>query len=58
LKDIYITHYKKLINIYLNKIDAGVFLSDYTIKKDAYYLPKSEKIKEFVEYYYDIYKKV
>ena len=58
LKNIYITHYKKLINIYLNKIDAWAFLSDYTIKKDGYYLPKSENIKEFVEYYYDIYKQV
>ncbi|MFC1798042.1 hypothetical protein ACFLY2_02710 [Patescibacteria group bacterium] len=31
-KELNIFHYKKLINIYLNKIDAGEFLNDYTIK--------------------------
>ncbi len=59
LKEVYIKHYKKLINIYLEKIDAWKFLSDYTVKnKEWYYLPKDKKIREFVEYYYGVYKEI
>jgi len=59
LKNIYIIHYKKLINIYLEKQDAGVFLNDYTIKNnDWYYLPKNNEIRKFVEYYYGVYKDI
>jgi hypothetical protein len=58
LKSTHIKHYKKLINIYLNKIDAGDFLNDYTIKKDWYYLPKNDEIREFVEYFFSIYKEI
>lgn len=55
-KDVYLFHYKKLINTYLEKKDAGEFLFLYTIKEDWYFLPKNEKLKEFVEYYYSMYK--
>jgi hypothetical protein len=55
LKENYINHYKKLINIYLNKIDALEFLRDYTLKIDWNYLPKNEKLRYFVEYYYNKY---
>jgi hypothetical protein len=58
LKENYIKHYKKLINIYLNKIDALEFLNDYTIKIDWHYLPKNKKIRDFVEYFYGIYKEI
>lgn len=58
LKEVYITHYKKLIKNYLNKIDAWEFLKDYTIKQELYYLPKSEQIRDFVEYYYWVYKDI
>lgn len=58
LKNVYILHYKKLINIYLNKIDAWKFLQDYAIKKDLYYLPKNINIRNFVEYYYSVYKDI
>ena len=58
LKKWYIKHYKKLINIYLNKIDAGEFLTKYTVKKEWYYLPKNNEVRDFVEYYYEIYKKI
>lgn len=58
LKEVYIKHYKKLINIYLNKLDAWEFLSQYAIKNDWYFLPKNDKIRKYVEYYYSIYKKI
>jgi hypothetical protein len=58
LKENYIKHYKKLINIYLEKKDAWDFLDDYTIKEKGYYLPKNNKIKEFVEYFYSVYKDI
>ncbi len=58
LKKVYVRDYKKLINIYLEKIDALEFLKEYTIKKDWYYLPKDNNIREFVEYYYSLYKHV
>ena len=43
---------------YLNKIDAWEFLNDYAIQKDWYYLPKNLEIREFVEYFYSVYKKI
>ncbi len=58
LKELYLSHYKKLINIYLEKIDAWVFLSDYTIEKHGYYLPLNPDLRKFVEYYYEVYKKI
>jgi len=58
LKEVYIRHYKKLINIYINKIDAGEFLKTYTIKEQWYYLPLNSIVRHFVEYYYDTYKDI
>lgn len=58
LKQEYIKHYKLLINIYLEKRDSWEFLWDYIIKKDWNYLPKKDSIREFVEYYYSVYKNI
>ncbi len=58
LKELYISNYKKLIYTYLEKIDAMEFLWDYTIKKDWNYLPKEESLRLFVDYYYDLYKRI
>ena len=59
LKQNYIKHYKKLINIYLEKIDAGEFLFDYVVVDEKWNnISKNEKIKEFGEYYYELYKKI
>lgn len=58
LKDIYVKHYKKLINIYLEKKDADIFLRDYVIKDWLYYLPKDEKVRDFVNYYYKRYEEI
>jgi hypothetical protein len=59
LKQNYIKHYKKLINIYLEKIDAGEFLFDYVIvDKKWNNISKNKELKEFWNYYYNLYKKI
>ncbi len=59
LKHNYIKHYKKLINTYLEKIDAWEFLFNYVIiDKNWNNISKNEKLREFGEYYYDLYKKI
>jgi len=55
----YIKHYIKLINIYLEKIDAWEFLFDYVVSDKLWNnIPKNKNLREFVEYYYDLYKKI
>ncbi|MDD2907638.1 MAG: invasion protein CiaB [Candidatus Gracilibacteria bacterium] len=57
LKETYLNHYLDLINIYLNKVDAMVFLKKYTIKEGLYYMPQNEFLRDFVNYFYSIYEK-
>jgi len=42
----------------LKKVDANIFLSGYTVKKEGVYLPKDENISAFVEHYYARYKAI
>jgi len=57
LKKDYIDHYKKLINTYLEKIDAWEFLFNYVITdKFGDNISRNKKLREFGEYYYDLYK--
>ncbi len=59
LKQNYIKHYKKLINIYLEKIDAGDFLSDYVAIDEKWNnISKNLELRDFWEYYYSLYKKI
>ena len=58
MKNMYKEAYKDLANNYLKKIDAGEYLSQYTVKEDGIYLPKNENIKSFVEHYYARYKEI
>jgi len=59
LKQKYIFHYKKLINIYLEKLDAWEFLYDYVIVDKSWNnISKNKILKEFWNYYYDLYKKI
>jgi len=59
LKQNYINHYDKLIKNYLEKKDAWEFLFDYVeTDKNWNNLPKNKILKIFVEYYYDLYKKI
>lgn len=54
----YISVYTHLIHTYLNKCDAGAFLHEYTQKVQGYYLPREEKLREWVESYYVLYKEI
>jgi len=50
--------YEKLIKTYLDKKDAWEFLSDYAVIENGIWLPKKEELKQFVENYYSLYKKI
>ncbi len=58
MKEAYIFAYKNLAETYLKKIDASEYLGQYTVKQEGVYLPKDEKIKDFVEHYYARYKEI
>lgn len=58
MKEAYQNAYKNLAQTYLDKVDAHVYLSQYTVKNEGVYLPKNEKIKSFVEHYYKRYKEI
>ncbi len=58
MKKAYKECYKNLATHYVNKCDASEFLYQYAQKIGGVYLPKNEKIKEFVEYYYARYKEI
>jgi hypothetical protein len=47
-----------LIYTYLEKQSADVFLYDYTVKERKYFFPKNSSVRNFVEYYYDMYEKI
>ena len=52
----YLDTYDKLIETYLNKQDAKVFLENFAIKDDkGCYKPKNQEIRTFVEDYYAQY---
>jgi hypothetical protein len=56
MKEAYQDAYRQLAQCYLNKEDVGKYLSDYTIKEGAAYLPIDTKVRAFVEYYYAQYR--
>jgi hypothetical protein len=57
-KEWYIDTYKQLALHYLDKKDASDFLYRYVQKIDNKILPLDENIKDFVEYYFDLYKEM
>ena len=57
-KEIYTQAYKELAKTYLNKTDANEFLKMFTIKDGKDYLPKTKKVRDFVENYYQEYKQI
>ena len=57
LKAWYLDIYKQLAKIYLQKQDSKEFLQQFIIKKHTY-LPKDEKVRKFVEHYYNLYKNI
>jgi len=57
-KTIYQEAYKELAKTYLEKLDASEYLNLFTTKEGKNYLPKTKVVKEFVEDYYDSYKRI
>jgi hypothetical protein len=58
MKKTYQDAYKKLAQNYLSKVDANVYLNEYTSKEEGVYLPVNKEIKSFVEHYYARYKEI
>lgn len=58
MKEAYISAYKNLVETYLKKVDASVYLEKYAVKNEGIYLPKEGKIKAFVEHYYARYQEI
>jgi len=52
LKEWYIKNYESLAKHYLEKKDASEYLNMFVYPEKKTYLPKDEKLKEFVEYFY------
>jgi hypothetical protein len=57
-KEIYQNAYKELARTYLEKQDANEYLKLFTTKEGKDFLPKTAKVREFVESYYESYKKI
>ncbi len=57
-KVIYTQAYKELAKNYLERVDAGEFLNNFTQKEEKSYLPKTDVVREFVENYYNAYKEI
>ena len=58
MKQAYQEAYRTLVEHYLKKEDASVYLAKYTQKKDGVYLPNETKTLSFVESYYSQYKEI
>ena len=58
LKSWYIKTYKKLARHYLQKKDATEFLNKYAVKNNKTFDPKDERIRYFVNYYWNLYKDI
>ncbi len=57
-KNIYISAYEVLAKTYLEKTDANEFLKMFAVKDGRDYLPKTKEIRDFVQEYYQSYKKI
>jgi len=58
LKQWYIDTYSSLASHYLQKQDALIWLNNYAIKENKYFLPKDDTIKDFVQYYFKRYQAI
>ena len=57
-KNICLQNYKNLAKHYAKRENAGEFLAKFCQKDAKSYLPKDKQAREFVEYYYRLYKKI
>ena len=58
LKEWNVNNYKKLATTYLEKEDASEFLKEFVQKEGRVYKPIDERVKYFVNYYYNLYKEI
>ena len=58
LKQWYINTYSSLATHYLEKKEATLWLNNYAVKDDKYFMPVGTNIKAFVEYYFTQYKAI
>jgi virulence-associated protein VapD len=58
MKEAYQEAYRTLVQHYINKEDASVYLAQYTQKREGIYLPIEEKVASFVEKFYTDYKEI
>ncbi len=57
-KEWYEKTYKELAQHYLAKRDATEFLERYATKEGKYYMPKDERVRYFVQYYWNLYQDI
>lgn len=57
-KEICMKNYEDLAMHYVKKAEAGEFLAKFCEHDGQSYLPKDERAKEFVKFYYDRYQKI
>ncbi len=58
LKQWYIDEYKNLASIYLIKEDSKKYLDKFIKREGRNFLPLDEEVRNFVLYYYNLYKKM
>ncbi len=58
LKTWYVRVYKELVQHYVDKKDAALFLERFAIKKEGIYEPASLDVKEFVAYYWALHQRI
>ncbi len=59
LKEWYLKNYGDLVlNFYEPKRDPSAFLRKFVSKEGSIYMPINKKVRDFVRYYWDLYKKI
>lgn len=58
LKSWYLKTYMELVKHYLSKEDAKLFLERFALKEEGNYLPKDEKVRQFVSYYWGLHQAI
>jgi hypothetical protein len=58
IKALYIKRYKELATHYINKKDATQFLEKFASKSGKYFLPVDDRVKYFVNYYWNLHQDI
>ncbi len=58
LRELYTAVYTQQIFTYLQQMEAGNFLFEYTVREKGVYFPKQEHVRKFVEDFYERYKQI